>query len=124
MGRKFIAPGWWENLFHYEPSESEIKGHPCGERQMLTLIAYDICDPKRLHRVARVCEKHGVRVQYSVFECRLQADRFDDFWSELVETMDKSEDRLVAYKVCLRCAGQIRDAGVMTHSTKVVAYVC
>lgn len=91
---------------------------------MLTLIAYDISEPKRLQRVAKVCQKHGVRVQYSVFECRLQADRFEAFWEELVATMDKKTDRIVAYKVCLRCAREIRDAGSMSHSTKVVAYVC
>ncbi|MBM3855222.1 MAG: CRISPR-associated endonuclease Cas2, partial [Verrucomicrobia bacterium] len=50
---------------------------------MLTLIAYDVTDAKRLHKVAKVCEDWGVRVQYSVFECRLEADTFDRFWEEL-----------------------------------------
>ena len=40
------------------------------------LISYDIDDTegkgaKRLKKVAQVCEKYGVRVQLSVFECRL-----------------------------------------------------
>jgi len=91
---------------------------------MLTLVAYDIADPKRLHHVARVCEDWGVRVQYSVFECRLEADAFDKFWEALQAEIDPAEDRLVAYPVCLRCARQIRTAGTMITSEKVVAYVC
>ena len=91
---------------------------------MLSLIAYDITDQKRLHKVAKVCEDWGVRVQYSVFECRLEADAFDRFWSELREEIDETQDRLVAYKICLNCARDIRCAGKMITSEKVVAYVC
>ena len=34
------------------------------------LVAYDICDPKRLRKVAHTCEDFGFRRQYSVFLCR------------------------------------------------------
>lgn len=91
---------------------------------MLTLIAYDITDEKRLHRIARICEDWGVRVQYSVFECRLDADGFDRFWANLRTEIDPAEDRLVAYKICVNCARDIRCAGTMSVSEKVVAYVC
>jgi CRISPR-associated protein Cas2 len=91
---------------------------------MLTLIAYDITDPKRLHQVAKVCEDWGVRVQYSVFECRLEADAFDRFWQELRIHIEPADDRLVAYPVCAKCARTIRCAGAMVTSEKVVAYVC
>ena len=37
------------------------------------LVAYDICDPKRLRKVAHTCEDFGFRRQYSVFMCRLSA---------------------------------------------------
>ncbi len=90
---------------------------------MLTLIAYDITDPKRLHKVAKLCEDFGMRIQYSVFECRLEADRFDQFWNRLTTTIDPSSDRVTAYKLCSACARDIRDAGVQTHSEKAVAYV-
>jgi CRISPR-associated protein Cas2 len=97
--------------------------HPPGEKQMLTIVAYDIADHKRLARVAKVCEDYGVRVQYSVFECRLEADRFDDFWLELQLEIDPDEDRLVAYKVCAACSRQIETAGTMVCNDKAVAYV-
>jgi hypothetical protein len=40
---------------------------------MLSLVAYDITDEKRL-RASPASEDYGVRVQYSVFECRLDGE--------------------------------------------------
>jgi CRISPR-associated protein Cas2 len=91
---------------------------------MLTIVAYDIADPKRLHKVAKLCEDYGLRVQLSVFECRLEADSFDAFWSELQALLKPAEDRIVAYKICTRCAREIRSAGTQIASEKVVAYIC
>lgn len=121
-----LAPpaDWWENAFILQPNASDITGHRCGQHQMLTLIAYDITDQKRLHKIAKICEDWGVRVQYSIFECRLEATAFDNFWSTLRNEIDDREDRLVAYKICLNCARDIRCAGKMESTEQVVAYVC
>lgn len=118
-----IPLGWWEEAFAKRPTPSEQSGHPCGEHEMLTIVAYDITDPRRLQRIAKICEDYGARVQYSVFECRLEADKFDRFWNDLLATIDPSSDRLVAYKVCVSCARNIRSAGTQTHQEQVVAYV-
>jgi len=45
---------------------------------MLVLVCYDVSTEskegrRRLHRVARVCEGIGQRVQKSVFECQLES---------------------------------------------------
>lgn len=90
---------------------------------MLTLVGYDITDSKRLSRVARVCEDYGVRVQYSLFECRLEETEFEDFWLKLLEEIDEKEDRLVAYKIDAKSAKQTLTAGTMVCSEKVVCYV-
>jgi len=120
-----LAPpeGWWEEAFADHPNPSERRGHRCGERQMLILVSYDISDSKRLQRVAKHCEDHGTRIQYSVFELRLEAGAFDRFWEDLVALIDEDEDRITAYRVCVSCAREVRDAGAQTHSEKVVAYV-
>ena len=43
---------------------------------MLIVVCYDVAvdqgGPKRLRRIAEACKDYGVRVQYSVFECRLE----------------------------------------------------
>lgn len=90
---------------------------------MLTLVAYDISDNKRLARVAKICEDYGVRVQYSVFECRLEETEFEEFWLELLDRIDEREDRLVAYKIDARSAKQTLTAGMMVCSEKVVCYI-
>jgi CRISPR-associated protein Cas2 len=38
---------------------------------MFILVCYDVCDSRRLRRVAKLLEGYGQRVQESVFECHL-----------------------------------------------------
>ena len=90
---------------------------------MLSLVGYDISDPKRLARVARVCEDFGVRVQYSIFECRLEEAEFIEFWLRLLAEINEDEDRLVAYKIDARCAKETKTAGTMVCSEKVLCYL-
>lgn len=90
---------------------------------MLAVVAYDISDPKRLHQVAKTCEDFGVRVQYSIFECRLEEREFDLFWEKVTAEIDPHEDRMVAYKIDARCARETRTAGTMVCSEKVVCYL-
>ena len=90
---------------------------------MLMIVAYDIRDPRRLARVAKHCEDFGARVQYSVFEVRLNADQFDEFWDGLLRYIDMEADRLVAYRVCNECSRKIRTAGTMALSEEPLAHV-
>ena len=90
---------------------------------MLTLIAYDISEPRRLKKVAEVCESFGVRVQYSLFECRLDESELATFWLKLLEEIDEKEDRLVAYKIDARSAKETLTAGAMVCSEKVLCYL-
>lgn len=110
---------WWLDAFPRLPYESS----PPGEKEMLTLVGYDISDPKRLARIARVCEDFGVRVQYSLFECRLEEPDFQNFWLTLLGEIDEKADRIVAYKIDARCAKETLTAGTMVCSEKVVCYV-
>jgi len=110
---------WWYEAFPELPYEKS----PPGAGQMLTLVAYDISNPKRLGRVARVCEDYGVRVQYSVFECRLDENEFTNFWIRLLEEIDEHEDRLVAYKIDARSAQETLTAGTMVCSEKCICYL-
>ena len=110
---------WWHQAFPIVPYQRAAP----GQKEMLTLVAYDIADPRRLARVARVCEDFGVRVQYSLFECRLEEKDFDTLWLSLLEEINEREDRLVAYKIDARSAKQTLTAGTMVCSEKVVCYI-
>lgn len=114
-----IDASWWFDAFPRVPHE---KAAP-GAHEMLTVVAYDISDTKRLARVARICEDYGMRVQYSVFECRLDEAEFADFWLKLLLEIDETEDRMVAYKIDARSAKETLTAGTMVCSEKVVCYL-
>ena len=85
--------------------------HPPGSLVMLRLIAYDISDRKRWHRICETCEDFGVRVQLSLFECWLDDATFQAFWVGLEELIDPAEDRLAAYTLDAGAAGKRRTAG-------------
>lgn len=110
---------WWFEAFPLAPYERKQP----GARQMLTIIAYDIADPKRLNQVARTCEDFGVRVQYSVFECHLEEDELARLWARLTHIIDPTEDRIVAYRLDAQCARQTLTAGTMVCSERVVCYL-
>tara|TARA_B100001093_G_scaffold513056_1_gene584200 strand:- start:442 stop:831 length:390 start_codon:yes stop_codon:yes gene_type:complete len=114
---------WWYEAFPRLPSPSETRGHPAGELKMLTIVAYDICHPKRLKKVADCCLDFGVRVEYSVFECRLENNQFDRMWERLVSLIDPDEDRIVAYPIHGADIQKIRSFGVFVGSKKVISYI-
>jgi CRISPR-associated protein Cas2 len=47
------------------------------------ILCYDISDDKSRNKLAKICEKFGIRVQYSVFEFRLKKSDFVSFHEKL-----------------------------------------
>lgn len=70
---------------------------------MLVLIAYDVADAKRLRRVARVMQSYGVRVQRSVFECRISYKHLDELMKKISSVIKHREDRVHLYRLCDTC---------------------
>ena len=90
---------------------------------MLRVIAYDIADPRRLQRVANLCEGHSVRVQRSLYECWLDDEEFAAFWQKISAEIDHAEDRVVAYKLDGRSARDRQTLGTsMVCTEKVLCY--
>lgn len=52
---------------------------------------------RRLRRVARACKDYGQRVQYSVFECKLEAQQWVRLRERLLREIDEEEDSLRFY---------------------------
>jgi CRISPR-associated protein Cas2 len=104
---------WFDKLY---PAVPHAK--PPGEDLMLRLIAYDIADPKRLHRIAEMCEDFGVRVQHSLFECWLEEEQFKEFWSRLASLIHEDEDRVAAYTLDSSAARKRLVAGTTMRCTE------
>jgi CRISPR-associated protein Cas2 len=59
------------------------------------LIAYDICDPKRLRQVCKTMEEYGERLQYSVFVCDLSRTELVHARATVERQMNLGEDSIV-----------------------------
>ncbi len=79
---------------------------------MLTVIAYDIADDGRRDDVSTLLEDHGVRVNYSVFECELEGEEFERLKEHLSQLIDEGKDRIVFYRLCEGCRLRKSDIGV------------
>lgn len=69
------------------------------------LVSYDVNDTesregaRRLRRVATVCKDFGQRVQFSVFECRVNQAQLEALRARLQEIIDPQADSLRIYKL-------------------------
>lgn len=69
---------------------------------MMVLVTYDVCTDtqdgrRRLRRVARVCMNYGIRVQKSVFECRVSPAERVVLEDELRRSVDPGSDSVRIY---------------------------
>lgn len=69
---------------------------------MFILITYDVATvdragQRRLRRVAQACEDYGVRVQKSVFECRVGRKEWILLRDRLLHEIKEDEDSLRFY---------------------------
>src|SRR5437763_599235 len=75
------------------------------------LVAYDICNPKRLRKVAKTYEDFGIRRQYSVFLCRLSPLNLVRLKTRLFDIIDLKVDQVIFLPLCESCAGQMESLG-------------
>jgi len=71
---------------------------------MDVVVVYDIAtvnneDQRRLRQVAKTCEAYGVRVQDSVFECRLSHTALAQLKVDLEEIIDERRDSIYFYRI-------------------------
>ena len=69
---------------------------------MMILVTYDVSfktetGPKRLRRMAKLCQVYGQRVQYSVFEIEVDMAQWTALKNDLIKAMDEDEDSLRFY---------------------------
>lgn len=70
------------------------------------VISYDISDDKTRRRVANVLADYGKRVQYSVFECRVDAKTLDKIIT-LLKPFAEGNDSIRLYQLCDACVKKV-----------------
>ncbi len=59
------------------------------------IVTYDICDPKRLRKVFKICKGFGRHLQLSVFECDLNSVELIEFEYKIKEIINENEDQVL-----------------------------
>ncbi len=88
---------------------------------MLIIVCYDVSvetaqGRRRLRRVAKRCERVGLRVQKSVFECRVDQSEFEALERDLLGEIEATEDCLRFYRLTEPLNLHIREHGKF-HAT-------
>ena len=71
---------------------------------MMLVVTYDVdtsdsAGQKRLRKVAKICERHGMRVQNSVFEVLVDAAQLVVLKQELGKAIDMEQDSVPFYRL-------------------------
>jgi CRISPR-associated protein Cas2 len=69
---------------------------------MLVVVSYDVdttdtAGRRRLPRIAKTCQNHGQRVQFSVFECEVTPGDWVKLRARLLQEMSEEKDSLRFY---------------------------
>ncbi len=59
------------------------------------LVCYDICNDKRLRKVFQTMRGYGDHLQYSIFECQLNATDLARLRRDLAEIIHHREDQVL-----------------------------
>ncbi len=78
---------------------------------MFYVISYDVSNDKRRRLISKYLESYGIRVQYSVFECELNTTEIGRLLKGLKKSMDKKEDSIRIYPLCINCRRGIISIG-------------
>ena len=83
---------------------------------MMLVVTYDVdtsdaVGQKRLRKVAKICERHGMRVQNSVFEVLVDAAQLVSLKKELEKTIDMTQDSIRFYRLGNAYEGRIETMG-------------
>jgi len=79
---------------------------------MNMIVAYDIANPRRLQRVAKLMKDYGLRVQKSVFEVETTPPLFREMRRRIEKELVFDEDGGKYFPLCQGCAEVFFAAGV------------
>jgi CRISPR-associated protein Cas2 len=83
------------------------------KKEMFLVVAYDIVSDKRRNKLIKLLKDYnGQRVNFSVFECRITKKSFISLQTKIKEMINKKEDCVLFYDLCLTCEQKRRSLGL------------
>ena len=74
--------------------------------KQFTLVVYDISNDRRRTRLHNTLLNYGTPVQYSVFECLLDAEGLARMKKATLKVIKPKVDRVRYYYLCAECVGK------------------
>lgn len=87
-------------------------------QEQLWVIAYDSPCDRRRRKVSRLLEGYGVRVQWSVFECRLRAEEVVGLEKRLRRMIRSDQDSVRLWPLPERSSARILHLGTSIPSPR------
>ena len=78
------------------------------------VVSYDIESDRIRNRVSKELMNYGKRVQYSVFECRIDKEKCDILINRLSKLISENEAKcgnIIIYRICKNCESVIHVLG-------------
>lgn len=79
---------------------------------MNMIVAYDIANPRRLLKVAKVMKDYGVRVQKSIFEVEVNEAGFREMRRRAEAILEPEVDGVKFFPLCDRCSDTLVTLGL------------
>jgi len=80
-----------------------LNGRSRRAEHMTVVVAYDISSDRRRTKIEKLLKDYGQRVNYSVFECDIERKFYPELRRRASSLINKKEDRLLFYPLCLEC---------------------
>lgn len=80
------------------------------------VVCYDIIDDKTRYKIAKIMESYGVRVQKSVFDCRITYRQYLIMKRKLEKIIDHEIDSIRYYSLCGKCHANIQISGISSKT--------
>jgi CRISPR-associated protein Cas2 len=90
---------------------------------MFTVISYDVVEDKRRTKVLKLLKGWGTHVQYSVFECELDAAELAQVMRELRSLIDLHTDSVRLYQLDTAAVRRVKVLGIGRVSSDPLYYL-
>ena len=88
---------------------------------MIYVVSYDIKSDRIRNKLAKLLEGYGVRIQYSVFECRITEKRFQKLYQDIFLLLDNDPEGSVRfYTLFKNCEDKILTIGKTMNDLSVL----
>jgi CRISPR-associated protein Cas2 len=84
--------------------------------EKIWIIAYDVCNAKRLRKMEKLCEDYTKRIQYSVYQLTGRETVMDNFIKRMEKIINPKEDSVIIFGMNKTDMDKTRRFGIAKES--------